>query len=258
MITVPILDNNEYAPNGNITVTLNDEETPTTYHVGSTASASVAITGNDPIPTVSVANTSITHPEATTTLTIPITLSNPTIETVSFNWSTDTDTASANDFVGQSNQLVEITSGTTAMIQVTITNDNRQETNENFTITLSNIDHATFPNNVGNYIITVTITDDESLQGTQISFADATPQVNEAAGTLTFRANLNHIPNRAVTVNYETADDTAISTGANADFVALPEQTLRFPSGQNFAEFSITINQDDINEGNERFNVTFK
>ena len=235
---------------------MNSEETPTTYTVGSAATASVAITGNDPIPTVSVSNTTLSVGEGDGTIRIPITLSNPTIETVRFDWSTATGTASASDFVGQSDQFVEITSGTSAMIQVTITDDNRQESNENFTITFSDAENAVFPNSVGNYIITLTINDNEG--NTQISFADSTPKINESAGTLTIRANLNNIPNRAVTVNYVTSDGSAISSGANADFVALPEQTLRFPSGQNYAEFTVTINQDDINEGNENFTVTLR
>ena len=184
---------------------------------------------------------------------IPINLSNSTTETVSFNWSTTAGTASTSDFGARTNQNFVYTSGSPNMIQIPITEDNLKENNENFTVTLRSLTNAMFPNGVATYTITVTITDNEG--DTKISLANTTHQFSESAGTLTVRANLNHVPNLPVSVNYSTSDGTATSAGSNADFVAITDQTLRFPAGKSYAEFTITINQDTLNETNENFSI---
>ena len=52
---------------------------------------------NDPIPTVSVANLNPLVVEREGMITIPVTLTNPTTETVMIDWSTNVGTASANE-----------------------------------------------------------------------------------------------------------------------------------------------------------------
>ena len=93
---------------------------------------------------------------------------------------------------------------------------------------------------------------------TMISFANTTQSVNESAGTVTIRANLNHIPNQTVSAEYSTSDGTATGTGENADFVAVTNQFFNFPAGKDFAEFTITINDDAVNEPDEMFMIELR
>ena len=101
--------------------------------------------------------------------------------------------------------------------------------------------------------ITVTINDDEGRP--EISFADLTPSISESGGTLTIRANLSFASTEAVSAKYATSITSR--TAESTDFVGVPTPTLlNFTIGQTYAEFTITINPDDLNEGNETFTVT--
>ena len=258
LIEVDILDNSIYDPNGLVSVTLSNETTPTTYYVNSPATASVQIIDNDPIPTLSIANLTPSVTEGDTSITIPVTLSSATSEVVTYHWATTALSASANDFTVKTNESYTIAGNTTGTVQmqlpIPITDDNYKENNETFTINLTRPRNAVFLNNLDTYTITVTINDNEGA--TQISFANTTYRINESAGTLTVRANLNHIPNQTVSAKYSTADDSAISTGENADFAAVTNQLFSFPAGKDFTEFTITINDDAVNEPNERFMIS--
>ena len=69
---------------------------------------------------------------------------------------------------------------------------------------------------------------------------------------------MNHASTQAISLKYETSDLTATSLGANADFFALTNQPLNFAPGETTKDISITVNQDSLNEGNERFTVTLR
>ena len=60
----------------------------------SNLSASVTVTDDDQVPTVSVSNLKPLVVEREGMITIPVTLSNPTTETVMIDWSTNVGTAS--------------------------------------------------------------------------------------------------------------------------------------------------------------------
>ena len=94
LIEIDILDNDIYIPDGNVSVTLNNETIPTNYHVNSPATASVRIIENDPKPTISIANLTPSVDEGDTSITIPVTLSNATSEAITYYWNTSALTAS--------------------------------------------------------------------------------------------------------------------------------------------------------------------
>ena len=255
MINLTLLENNKYEPSENIVLTLNDDETsPPSYYVGTPATATLTVTEEDPIPTISVANIVQLVNEGDTVIDIPVVLSNPTVETVLFKWDTIVGTASANDFTVLTDQTNEIIVGTTSIVRIPITEDNIKEGAEEFTVTFKSVDNASFPNGARTYTITVRIVDNEGP--TIISFDDAAPSGNESAGEIRLSASLNHVPTQQVTVKYSTADDTAISTGVNADYTTVSNATLTFLPGVTTAEFPITLSQDSRNELNERFLVT--
>ena len=75
-----------------------------------------------------------------------------------------TDSAQQADFTAQSSQKASITSSeTTGMISIPITNDDEDENNETFTLTLSAISGAVFSGEASNVVIKITIVDDEGL-----------------------------------------------------------------------------------------------
>ena len=86
-------------------------------------------------------------------------------KTIRYYWSTSALTASTSDFSGNSNDPFTIASGTTGTVQmqlpIQITDDNYQENPETFTINLTRLRNALFPNSVDTYTITVTINDNE-------------------------------------------------------------------------------------------------
>ena len=94
-IEVDIVNDNTYEPDGSVSVTLNGESPATNYYVVSPESASVAVSDDDPIPTISVANLTPSLLENSGSVRIPVTLSNLTAETASVRWSTTHGTATA-------------------------------------------------------------------------------------------------------------------------------------------------------------------
>ncbi|WMW79456.1 Calx-beta domain-containing protein [Undibacterium cyanobacteriorum] len=75
--------------------------------------------------------------------------------------------------------------------------------------------------------------------------------VNEAAGTITYTVSLSSASPASVSVNYGTANGTAI---AGSDFTA-STGTLTFAPGETTKTFTVTINNDAVFEGAENFQV---
>ena len=68
-----------------------------------------------------------------------------------------------------------------------------------------------------------------------------------------FAVTLDNPTDGAVTVQYDTADDTAI---AGTDYTAASSRTLTIPAGDAGAEISIDTTDDSVDEGDETFTVT--
>ena len=242
-----------YEPDETFTVTL-------TGPADGTISDGVAIgtiLNDDPKPTLSTP-TIASVIETDGNLELVINLSNPSVEEITLNYSTTDGTAiDGTDYTAQTNQTLTIpplTSSST--IEIPILDDDIYEGAENFTVTLSNVNNASFPFFVDSLDVKVTINDSETVP--EISFANSTPSVIETTRAATITVNLDHASTQAISLKYETSDRTATSLGANADFFALTNQSLNFAPGETTKNISITINQDSLNEGNERFAVTLR
>ncbi|MDT4896592.1 MAG: large repetitive protein [Acidobacteriota bacterium] len=83
-----------------------------------------------------------------------------------------------------------------------------------------------------------------------LSINDAT--VAESAGTATFTVSLNTTSGKTITVNYATADNTAIAPG---DYTS-NSGTLTFAPGDLTKTINVAINDDALNEATENFSVT--
>ena len=259
-INVDIINDQLNEPDGSVTLTLNRQDLiPLNHTIGSPTSATIAVTDDDPVPTITIANLTPSVSESSNTISIPVTLSNPTVEPVSIDWGTTAGTATTADFVEQLNQTLNFaastdsTSNVSNAIVITITDDLIKELDENFTITLSNPQNATFASNNTELVVTVTINDDEDKP--TITFTDPRPSVNESAGTLTLTATLNFQSTQSVTAKV-TTDDVTATSGSSGDYIAITDQDLTFDVGEVTKDITITINQDNADEGNETFTVT--
>ena len=245
-------------PNGNVTVTLHNESPTTTYVLGATKSATVAITDNDPVPTILIANQGPRVNEDANMITIPVQLTNPTSETVEITWSTTAGTASTSDFETKS-QTLEIENGVLGLIQIPITDDDVYEGNETFTVTLNEPTQARFlnslrdPINTNTVVINVTIVDDEVKP--IVKFVNRNVTVLEDSGEVNFTFSITERSTSDVTVNYVTNAGTATAGSDFTTVPASPARTATISSGELTGSIQIPILTDEIDEGNETFSV---
>jgi hypothetical protein len=214
-----------------------------------------AVTDNDSA-TVGFAPASVSQSEATSPMAYTVTLSAPVASgvTVKVNSANGTATAGA-DYAATVDQTVTFApnSTTAQTVSVAVTNDALDEDNETYTLTLSGI-NATGDVTLGAATATGTIEDDDALP--TLSVANVTQAEGNAVNTLTFAVNLSPVSGRAVSFTRATVDGTAISTGPNADFVAIAGSTVTIPAGQTSVEIPVTINGDAVFEGDEQFTLS--
>ena len=200
------------------------------------------INNDDPIPTLSINDVSAS--EAAGTMTFTVTLSGQSGQDVDVDYSTAIGTAvSPDDFASASNTLTIPSGSTSGTIDVTLVNDVLDETNENFTVNLSNPNGATIADGQGQG----TITDNDPTPS--LSIADASE--DEGVGTMSFTVSLSAVSGRDVSVNYSTANGTAVAPG---DYSAT-SGTLNISAGSSSGTIDVTIVDDSDNENDETFTV---
>ncbi len=155
---------------------------------------------------------------------------------------TATEGADFADATGTLNFPASATS-TTQTINVIVNGDVVDEANETYSVTLSNTTGGvTIADDTG----AGTITDDDT---STISVADAAVTEGTGAGTTTldFVVSLSTASANTVTVDYATADGTALQPG---DYTSA-SGTLTFAPGQTGQTVSVTVSRDAIDEANE-------
>ncbi|HEX6355536.1 Calx-beta domain-containing protein [Actinophytocola sp.] len=208
------------------------------------AGGTVTIVDNDPPPQISVQD--VTAAE-TGNANVLVRLDRPSTRPVTVTMATVGGTATP----GVDYQPIEITwtfppLGTTNPAQVPIVGDTAPEPDETIGVTLSNPVNATIGDGTG----TVTIADDDTPR---ISVDDVTVG-NLAPGipaTAVVTVRLNKPATQPVTVDYETADDTA--TGG-VDYVRTRGR-LTFPQGAQTATVEVRVTSDGDAALVERFLV---
>ncbi len=188
----------------------------------------------------------------TTNATFNITISTPYYRDFTLAYTTVDGTAKAGlDYTAVQGTLFFPKGATQRSLTVPVLGDVLDESNEGFTLALSNSTGPSILDATG----AATITDDD----TTVSIADAS--VTEAAGTgtstLTFTVstadtNGNKTP---FTVDYATADGGAQPATAGADYVATLG-TLSFPAATRSRTFTVTVNGDLIDEPAETLLVS--
>ncbi|MEZ4513085.1 MAG: Calx-beta domain-containing protein [Chloroflexota bacterium] len=180
----------------------------------------------------------------TATVTVKRVLATNTV--VSVDYATSDGTAvSGLDYTSKSGTLTFNAGETEKTFTVPINNDALDEADvETVQLTLSNpTNDATLG---GNATSTLNIADDDATPTVQLS--SAAYSVNEADGEATITVQLSAASGREVTVQYATADGTAVSP---ADYTPLPLTTLTFASGTISQTFTVEVVNDALFEEDE-------
>ena len=216
----------------------------------------VTITDDDPVPTVSVLNRSITVEESAGSVDINLSLSNPTTQTVQMRYSTSftgSNPASRDDITPQDNRTITILSEeTTGVISIPITKDETFEGDETFTVTFSRVSNANFGSNISEIPVTMIISDKDvpilSVSNTSVS-------VEEESGSAIISLELSNPTSVPVEVTYSTLVKTNVDTASTSDFTSHIERRVTILTGETIGSISIPITSDEIHEGDETFTV---
>ena len=218
------------------------------------ASGNVSVLLNDggwdgpPSPAPSLSITDVSKPEGNwwgEQFVFAVTLSAPTATPVTVNYSTANGTAIAGSDYNSASGTVTIPPGETVRhIFVTIHTDTTFEADETFFVNLVDAVGAPIADGSG----VGTIQNDDTLPSIRIS--DVTQREGRNGNTLfTFTVTLSAPSETTVTVNYSTANGTAV---AGSDYEAA-SGTLTFAPGETTKTITINVKGDRKKEANESF-----
>lgn len=242
-LDVPITDDSETESTETFLVNLSNATNATI----SDAEGQGTILDNDQeveLPNISFTETSFN--EAIGDASVTVSLTKASTETVTVDYATASGTAtSGTDFTAASGTVTFAPGETSKTITVALTDDGIDETNENFMIDFSNPTNANLPNNQGSYVIL----DDDGAPTVSILDASA----DEDDGTITFTVQFNGETDQEVTVDYATANSSAIA----GDDYTETSGTITFPAGSanTTQTFTVSILEDEIDETSESFLV---
>jgi uncharacterized repeat protein (TIGR01451 family) len=213
-----------------------------------------------PQPSLSIDDPSTTEGQSgTKILNFTVTLSAQSNLTVTLNFATADNTATAgSDYVSTSGAVTFNPGETSKQIPVTINGDTSFEPGEALTMNLTNPVNATISKAVGVGLI---LNDD--AQGGFVAFSSAGYSVNENQGFVTVTIVRTNDVSQPSTVDYAT-DDTGSSNNCAALLTGLASQrcdytsmfgTLNFAANETQKTVDIPINLDSYAEGPETFTV---
>lgn len=212
------------------------------------ATGTATITNDDDTPAMSIGTPSIVFEGNTGTkvVTFPVTLTNPSDQTVTVHFATADGTATTadNDYIAKSGTLTFAPGETSKNINVTIKGDTAVESDETFTVTLSAPTQATITTDMA----TATIGDDDTTPTLSVNNPASIDEGNTGTVTVLFTVTLSSASTSPVTVTYTTADGTA--TEASNDYET-NSGMLTFAPGETSKIVSVKVNSDTLSEANE-------
>lgn len=229
--------------------------TPTTSLTGKTVTGgrlnvSAALDYNStPTPSLSISDASVNEGNSgTQTATFTVTLSAASASPVTVNYATANGTASAgSDYVAGSGTLTFAPGETSKTIAVTVNGDSTFESNETYFVNLSSPSGATLNDSQGTGTI---VNDDANPVGVRINDVSVT-EGNRNTRNATFTISLTSPLSTAVTVNYATANGSAI---AGSDYNAT-SGSVRIRAGRTSVTVSVAVRGDRTVESDETFFV---
>ncbi|NER23880.1 MAG: hypothetical protein F6J96_24880 [Symploca sp. SIO1C2] len=206
------------------------------------------IDNDDSIPELSIDNVTITEGDSgTLDATFTVNLSAASSESITVEYATADETAIAGlDYTAQSGTIIFNPGETSQTISVPVIGETIFEGNETFIVNLDNPNNATVANPQGVGIIA----NDDSVP--ELSINDVTlTEGDSGTQNATFSVNLSAASGESITVEYSTADDTAI---AGLDYTA-QSGTIIFNPGETSQTISVPVIGEAIFEENETFIV---
>lgn len=206
------------------------------------------ITNDDAQPAISIGDASVVEGNTgTRTLSFTVSLSGPSFQTITVNYATANGSATANSDYLAANASVSFTPGQTSRsISVTVNGDTILEPDETFNVNLSGVTNASISDGQG----VGTITNDDGQPTISINNVTLN-EGNTGTSSATFTISLSQISSQTITVNFQTANGSAI---AGADYVAA-SGTVTFTPAQLTRTITVTVNGETVFEPDETFNL---
>ena len=200
------------------------------------------------LPAISINDISIPESNSgTSNFVFTVSLSTASEQTVSVNYRTANNTATAgSDYVATSGTLTFNPGDTTKTITVVVNGDTLNEPDETFFVNISNPVNATIADGQG----LGTIFNDDPLPALSINDVSLA-EGNSGTINSVFTVTLSPVSGQTVTVSYSTANGSAT---ASNDYVAM-SGTLTFNPGDTTKTITVVVNGDTLNEANETFFV---
>jgi methionine-rich copper-binding protein CopC len=226
--------------------------------LGSPSTAVLTITDDDPTPSLSINDATVTEGNSgTINAVFTVTLSAQSGQTVTVNYATANGTATApSDYQAQSNTLTFAPGETTKTISVAVNGDTASEPDETFFVNLSGVSNATVSDNQG---LGTIISDDSPV----IQFSASSYTVAEDALRVIVTVNRLGDISKPATVDYATSDSAGLTNcnvvngiaSSRCDY-AVSVGTIRFAANEASRTISIPIVDDVYVEGPENFTIT--
>lgn len=191
---------------------------------------------------ITVENVAVVEGDAgSATAVFTVTLAPTSTQSISVNYETVDGTAVAgSDYTADSGMVTFDPGESVQFITITVDGDTDDEPNETFFLNLSNAAAADIVDGQAQG----TIIDDDGLPSLTID--DVTVDEGNTGSSLAqFTVTLSPASADTVQVNYATADGTAV---AGMDYVATAD-TLTFTPGETSQTIAVTINGDEVDEG---------
>jgi hypothetical protein len=210
------------------------------------AAKTVTITNDDTAPTLSI-ETVAAQAEGTTPYNFVVKLTGATEVPVSVNYATVPGTATTADFTNVSDTLTFAAGETQKTIAIAITDDTQRESNESFSVQLSNPTNAT----ITTASATGTITDNDPIP--TVSIANVTKAEGNSGNTpFDFEVSLSNASDQEIVIDYTTQDGTALTS--DNDYQAA-SGTIRFAPGTTKQTITVNATGDSRREKDETFSV---
>jgi large repetitive protein len=246
-IIVPVLGDTLDEANETYTVSLS---APTNATLGSPSTGTGTITDDDPSSSLRISDVTVAEGASGTVAAVfNVTLTPAAGRTATVNYATANGTATTGngDYTATSGSLTFLPGETAKTVTVLVNGDVLDEADETFNVNLSGASAATIADSQG----VATIVDDDPTPTVSIGDTSVVESNLLTTRTATFTLTLSAASNRTITVNYATANGTAL---AGLDYTA-KSGTVTFNAGVITRTVTVTITGDNIKEANETFFV---
>lgn len=215
----------------------------------SRSSAQGIISDNDSAPSISIGD--VSTGEAAGSARLSLTLSQASVSSIRVSYATVAGSATpGSDFTARSGDLYFSPGSVLRYLDIPIANDSVDESDESFSVQLSNPVNAT----LASASAAVTIVDNDSATGSiELSIADLVVTEGDSGNTnASIIVSLNSPSTSAVTASYAASAGTA---SAGSDY-NLSAGSITIPAGQLSASIAVAIVGNTTVESSESFTVT--